>query len=109
MDKENPTSETVFPVPEEWKSRAYITADKYEKYYAESVKDPDGFWAHEAKQIQWLKPFTKVKNTSFGPGKVFIKWFEDGTLNVSANCTDRHLEKRAKQTAIIWEGDDPTQ
>ncbi len=102
-------SETVFPVPEEWKSRAYITADKYEKYYAESVKDPDGFWAHEAKQIQWMKPFTKVKNSSFGPGKVFIKWFEDGTLNVSANCLDRHLEKRGKQTAIIWEGDDPTQ
>jgi acetyl-CoA synthetase len=109
MDKENPTSETVFPVPEEWKSRAHITADKYEKYYTESIKDPDSFWAHEAKQIQWLKPFTKVKNTSFGPGKVFIKWFEDGRLNVSANCVDRHLEKRAKQTAIIWEGDDPAQ
>ncbi len=100
-------SETVFPVSEEWKSRAFITADKYEKYYAESVKDPDGFWAHEAQTIQWMKPFTKVKNASFGPGKVSIKWFEDGTLNISANCLDRHLEKRAKQTAIIWEGDDP--
>jgi len=101
--------ETVFPVPEEWKSRAYITADKYEKYYAESVKDPNVFWAHEAQAIQWIKPFTKVKNTSFGPDKVSIKWFEDGTLNVAANCLDRHLEKRGKQTAIIWQGDDPEQ
>ena len=102
-------SPSVFPVPADWKARAFITADKYEKYYAESVKDPDAFWAHEAKQIQWTKPFTKVKNTSFGPDKVSIKWFEDGTLNVAANCLDRHLEKRAKQTAIIWEGDDPAQ
>ena len=68
---------------------------------------PNGFWAEQAKRIDWIKPFTKVKNTSFDPRNVSIKWFEDGTLNVAYNCIDRHLAKRGDQTAIIWEGDDP--
>ncbi|MGQ0741966.1 MAG: acetate--CoA ligase [Alphaproteobacteria bacterium] len=101
-------SETVLPVPQAWKSRAYITAEKYERLYAESVKDPDRFWADEAKAIQWIRPFTKVKNDSWDSANLFIKWFEDGTLNVCANCVDRHLEKRGQQTAIIWEPDDPS-
>ena len=75
--------------------------------YERSVADPNGFWAEQAKRIDWIKPFRKVKNTSFGPGNVSIKWFEDGTLNAAYNCIDRHLPDRANQTAIIWEGDDP--
>ena len=80
---------------------------KYKEMYAASVKDPDKFWAEQAKRLTWSKPFTKVKNTSFAPGNISIKWFEDGKLNACFNCVDRHLEKRGDQTAIIWEGDDP--
>jgi acetyl-CoA synthetase len=102
-------SDTLLPVPAEWKSKAFINAAKYDEMYARSVKDPDAFWGAEAKRIDWIKPFTKVKNVSWDPDNLSIKWFEDGTLNVAANCIDRHLPKRAKQTAIIWEGDDPAQ
>ncbi|HWD49307.1 MAG TPA: acetate--CoA ligase [Rhizomicrobium sp.] len=100
-------SETLLPVSAEWKKRAFIDAAKYTQMYARSVKDPDGFWAEQAKRIDWIKPFTKVKDVSWDPDTLHIKWFEDGALNVSANCIDRHLPKRAKQTAIIWEPDDP--
>jgi acetyl-CoA synthetase len=100
-------SDELFPVPQDWRARAYIDAHKYEEMYARCEKDPDGFWRDEAKRIDWIRPFTKVKNVSWDPDNLFIKWFEDGTLNVAANCIDRHLAKRAKQTAILWEGDDP--
>ena len=100
-------SENLIPVPEEWKKRAFMTKAQYEAAYAESVRDPDGFWGQEAKRLDWLTPFTKVKNVSWDPDNLSIKWFEDGALNVAANCIDRHLEKRGDQTAIIWEGDDP--
>ncbi len=100
-------SESLIPVPEEWKKRAFMTAAQYEAAYAESVRDPDGFWGQEAKRLDWLTPFTKVKNVSWDPDNLSIKWFEDGALNVAANCVDRHLEERGDQTAIIWEGDDP--
>jgi acetyl-CoA synthetase len=100
-------SDTLFPVPREWKERALIDPAKYDAMYAQSLKDPDGFWREQAKRIDWIKPFTKVKDVSWDPDNLHIKWFEDGTLNVCANCIDRHLPKRAKQTAIIWEGDDP--
>ncbi|MDJ0894381.1 MAG: acetate--CoA ligase [Alphaproteobacteria bacterium] len=96
-----------FPVPGDWASRAYANNDKYLEMYKRSVDDPEGFWGEHGKRVDWIKPFTKVKNTSFGPGEVSIKWFEDGTLNVSANCLDRHLATRGDQVAIIWEGDDP--
>ena len=76
--------------------------------YARSVSDPNGFWSEQAKRIDWIKPFTRVENCSFAPGNISIKWFEDGVLNVAWNCIDRHLEKRGDQTAIIWEGDDPS-
>ena len=85
------------------------TTAKYQEMYQRSVDDPNGFWGEVGKRLDWIKPYTKVKNTSFAPGNVSIKWYEDGTLNVSANCIDRHLKKRADQVAIIWEGDDPTQ
>jgi len=100
-------SESLFPVPEEWKKRAFMTKAQYDAAYAESIKDPDGYWRKEAARLTWMTPFTKVKNVSWDPDNLSIKWFEDGALNVSANCIDRHLEKRANQTAIIWEGDDP--
>ena len=100
-------SEKVYDVPAEWQNRAYADASKYEQMYARSVEDPNGFWAEHAKRVDWIKPFTKVKNTSFDPHNVSIKWFEDGTLNACYNCVDRHLAKRGDQIAILWEGDDP--
>ena len=100
-------SEKLYDVPAEWKKRAYAEAAKYQEMYARSIKDPNGFWAEQAKRIDWIKPFSKVKNTSFDTHNVSIKWFEDGTLNACFNCVDRHLAKRADQTAILWEGDDP--
>ncbi|ESY30365.1 acetate--CoA ligase [Mesorhizobium sp. LNJC391B00] len=89
-----------------WKKNALIDNDTYLKWYNDSVKNPDKFWGKHGKRIDWFKPFSKVKNTSF-EGKVSIKWFEDGETNVSYNCIDRHLKKRGNQTAIIWEGDNP--
>jgi acetyl-CoA synthetase len=100
-------SDKVYDVPAEWQSRAYLDDAKYKAMYAESISDPDAFWAKHALRIDWMRPFTKVKNTSFAPDNVSIKWFEDGTLNAAYNCIDRHLPKRSNQTAIIWEGDDP--
>ncbi len=100
-------AEQIYDVPPEWSKRAFIDEAKYEAMYERSVKDPDGFWGEQAKRIEWLQPFTKVKNTSFDPHRVSIKWFEDGVTNVAHNCIDRHLAKRGDQVAIIWEGDDP--
>jgi len=97
----------IHPVTEEWAKRAFVDAAKYDEMYARSVSDPEGFWGEIGKRLDWIRPYTKVKNTSFAPGKVSIKWYEDGTLNVSANCIDRHLEKRGDQIAIIFEPDDP--
>jgi acetyl-CoA synthetase len=96
-------------VPKKWKERAYIDKDEYQRLYQKSVENPDKFWGKEGKRLDWIKPYTRVKNTSFAYPDVSIKWFEDGALNVSANCIDRHLKKRGKQTAIIFEPDDPAQ
>ena len=101
------SEDKLYDVPADWKKRAYIDEAKYQEMYARSIKDPNGFWAEQAKRIDWIKPFTKVKNTSYDPHNVSIKWFEDGTLNACFNCVDRHLAKRGEQTAIIWEGDEP--
>ncbi|MFZ0027967.1 MAG: acetate--CoA ligase [Pseudolabrys sp.] len=100
-------SEKIYDVPADWRKRAYADGAKYKEMYARSIKDPNGFWADQAKRIDWIKPFSKVKNSSYDPTDVSIKWFEDGTLNVCHNCVDRHLAKRGDQTAILWEGDDP--
>jgi acetyl-CoA synthetase len=89
-----------------WKKNALIDNETYLKWYRDSIKNPDKFWGKHGKRIDWFKPYTKVKNTSF-TGKVSIKWFEDGLTNISYNCIDRHLKKRGDQTAIIWEGDNP--
>ncbi len=101
-------SEKLYAVSKAWAKRGYVNDAKYKKMYKASITDTDGFWAEHGKRIDWFKPYTKVKNVSYKPGKVSIKWFEDGTTNVSYNCVDRHLAKRAKQTAIIFEGDDPS-
>jgi acetyl-CoA synthetase len=97
----------VYPVPSRWKKQAFIDEATYAKMYAESIKAPDKFWARHAKRLDWFKPPNRIKNTSFAYPDVSIKWFEDGVLNVSYNCIDRHLKKRGDQPAIIWEGDDP--
>ena len=99
-------SGNVYPVPARLAKTAHIDNATYERMYRQSVTDPDGFWGEHGKRIDWFKPYTKVKNTKF-TGKVPVKWFEDGLTNVSYNCTDRHLEKRGDQVAIIWEGDNP--
>jgi acetyl-CoA synthetase len=88
-------------------ARTRTTAEQYQQMYQRSVAEPDAFWAEQAQRIDWIKPFTRVKNTSFAYPDVSIKWFEDGALNIAANCIDRHIETRGDQTAIIWEPDDP--
>jgi len=100
-------SDKIFPPSKDFASKAHADKATYEKMYKASIDDPEAFWGEHGKRIDWIKPFTKVKNTSFQHGNVNIKWFEDGTLNVAANCIDRHLATRADQTAIIWEPDDP--
>jgi acetyl-CoA synthetase len=99
----------TYKVPKKWKDRAFVDKDEYETLYRKSTEKPDKFWGKEGKRIDWIKPYTIVKNTSFEYPDVYIKWFEDGTLNVSANCIDRHLKKRGKQVAIIWEPDGPSE
>ena len=97
----------VYEIPADWAKRAFIDRAKYRAMYDRSLADPNGFWAEQAKRIHWFKAFTEVKNTSFDPHHVSIKWFEDGTTNAAYNCIDRHLAERGDQVAIIWEGDDP--
>ena len=100
------TSPTYAP-PQDMASKAHVDAAKYEEMYAASISDPEGFWREQGQRIDWIKPFTQVKDVSYDFGNVNINWYADGTLNVSANCIDRHLATRADQTAIIWEPDSP--
>ena len=86
---------------------AHIDSDNYEKMYSESITNPDMFWKTHGKRIDWIKPYTKISNVSYKKENLHIKWYEDGTLNASSNCLDRHLKTKGNQTAIIWEGDDP--
>ncbi|HXR87497.1 MAG TPA: acetate--CoA ligase [Stellaceae bacterium] len=102
-----PDASTI-PVPSTVATSAWINEAKYKKLYEESVADPAKFWGEQGKRLTWIKPYSKVKNTSY-EGDVSIKWYEDGTLNAAYNCVDRHLKDRADQTAIIWEGDDPNE
>jgi acetyl-CoA synthetase len=101
------TETKVYPVPSEVVRTARCDNETYLAMYARSVEDPEGFWAEHGQRIDWIKPYSTVKDVSFARDDVHIKWFEDGTLNASANCLDRHLETRGDQVAIIWEGDDP--
>jgi len=100
-------SDKLFKVPAEWAKNSYINQSSYQAKYKQSIENNEKFWAEEGKRIHWFKPYTKVKEVTYSTKKVSIKWFYDGTTNVSYNCIDRHLPKRAKQTAIIFEGDDP--
>ena len=97
----------TYPPAPEFSANAHVDEVRYNEMYAASINDPDAFWAEHGKRVDWMKPFTKVKNVSYAHPDVSIKWFEDGTLNVAANCIDRHLATRGDQTAIIWESDNP--
>ncbi len=100
---------SVIKVSDSWSNSALINNTKYKKKYNLSVKENDKFWKKEGKRITWIKPYTKIKDVKYSKEEVKIKWFYDGTLNVSANCIDRHLKKNGKKTAIIWVGDDPSE
>ncbi len=102
------STDVIHPVPGAWAKKAWCDKAKYDEMYRRSIEDPDGFWGEQAKRLDWIKPWDRVKNSTF-EGEVSIRWFEGGQLNVSANCLDRHLEARGDQTAIIWEGDDPAE
>jgi acetyl-CoA synthetase len=100
---------SIYTASAEFIAKSHVDPARYETRYAASVADPEAFWGAEGLRIDWTRPYTRVKNTSFAPGNISIKWFEDGALNVSANCIDRHMLTRANQTAIIWEPDDPSE
>jgi len=93
-------------VTSDWANKAYVNNEKYNQLYQESISSPEKFWEENGKRIDWIKPYTIIKNTSYKKGNINIRWFEDGTLNVAANCVDRHLSKNGNKTAIIWESDD---
>src|SRR5579863_8491533 len=97
----------LYPIPETFAAAAQVRRLDYEQMYAESVEDPDHFWRRIGRQLDWIKDFTRVKDTSFAGQDCHIRWFHDGTLNVASNCLDRHLATRGDKTALIWEGDDP--
>ena len=99
----------IHPVDPAFAARAHIRKDDYQRMYARSVEDPEGFWKDMSARVDWITPPTTIKNVSYDPKDLYIRWYEDGTLNVAANCLDRHLEKRGDKTAIIFEGDDPNE
>ena len=102
------TDNKIFKVSDEWSKIGHVNKKGYEEKYNASIKDNDAFWAAEGKRIDWIKPYTKIKDVVYSKAKTEIKWFYDGTLNASYNCIDRHLAKKGNQTAIIFEGDDPS-
>jgi acetyl-CoA synthetase len=106
-EKSRAMSDSLIPVPEQWAARAWIDEKGYDAAYEAALADPDAFWRKQAARLDWITPFTKVGNWSWDPDNLYVKWFEDGALNVAANCIDRHLAERGEQTAIIWEGDNP--
>ena len=97
----------LYAPSDDFAARAHVDARRYAEMYERSVTDPEGFWGEMGKRLDWMRPYTRVKNTDFTLGQVSIRWYEDGTLNVAANCVDRHLPARSDQTAIIWEPDHP--
>ena len=97
----------LYEVPSAFAARARIRHDDYRRLYEESVRDPEGFWSRMGQRINWIRPYTKVKDVSYDARDFRIRWFYDGQLNVSANCLDRNLAERGDKTAILWEGDDP--
>ncbi len=100
-------SDEIFPVSPDWAARAYVGEAAYRAMYSASIADPAAFWGEHGKRIDWVKPYTKVKDVSYDAADLHIRWYEDGVTNVAANCIDRHLAAHADRVAIIWEGDDP--
>lgn len=105
--KKSEKKELIFKVPKKWSKNAYVDKNQYERKYKLSMKENENFWRREGKRIDWIKPYTKIKDVKYSKTDVKIKWYYDGTLNASANCIDRHLEDKKNKTAIIWVGDDP--
>jgi acetyl-CoA synthetase len=99
----------IFPVPDAWRERAHVNALSYESMHAAALADPEAFWGHQGRRLDWAKPYTQVKDVSFNEADFRIRWYADGELNVAHNCIDRHLAERGDQIAILWEGDDPGQ
>src|SRR5690606_37555963 len=97
----------IYPVSSDFARQAWANEETYERMYQESIENPEEFWRQHGTRIDWMKPYTKVKDVDFSRDNLQIRWFYDGTLNASVSCLDRHLPERAQQTAIIWEGDDP--
>ena len=104
--KESP-KEVIIKTKADWLKKALVNKKKYEKNYNNSIKNNDAFWKKEGKRITWIKPYKKIKNVKYSKSEVQIKWYEDGTLNASENCIDRHLKNKKDKTAIIWVGDNP--
>jgi len=102
-------AEAVYPVPAQWAETALVDEARYAEMYRRSVEEPEAFWRDEARRVAWMRPFTTVKDTSYHAADFRIRWFEDGTLNLAANCLDRHLATRGDQIAILWEPDSPTE
>ncbi|MFO7787240.1 MAG: acetate--CoA ligase, partial [Halospina sp.] len=103
------SDEAVYPVTDHFRNKALVDKETYESMYQRSIQDPESFWAEQAKRLDWMKPFSRVKDVSFASNDVHIRWFDDGTLNAAANCIDRHLEERSGQPAIIWEPDEESE
>ena len=97
----------IFKVSSDWSSNSLVNKEKYDQWYKDSISNNESFWDEHGKRIDWIKPYTKIKNVNYHEENFSIKWYEDGSLNASSNCIDRHLKERGDQTAIIWEGDDP--
>ena len=107
LDLKNSDQETILKTQPEWLKNALISKSQYQKKYDESIKNNNEFWKKEGKRINWIKPYKKIKDIKYSKEEVKIRWFEDGTLNASSNCIDRHLKDKKDKTAIIWVGDDP--
>jgi len=103
------TDPDLYPVPSEWSQRARMNRSAYETARTAARETPDAFWSEQARRLDWMRPPTEIKDVSFDKADFRIRWFGDGVLNVAYNCLDRHLETRGDETAIIWEGDEPTQ
>jgi acetyl-CoA synthetase len=107
LEEEAMSEHLIFPVPADWAKNAWADKDRYEAMYRRSTDDPEAFWGEHGKRLDWIRPYTRVKDVSFASDDLHIRWFYDGTLNACSNCLDRHLQTRGDQAAIIWEGDDP--
>ncbi|MEO1642919.1 MAG: acetyl-coenzyme A synthetase N-terminal domain-containing protein, partial [Pseudomonadota bacterium] len=102
------SNDPVYEVPSAFARHANLTPEKYKSMYAASIADPEAFWGEHGQRLDWMTPYTKVKDVSWDKANLSVEWYGDGVLNVSANCIDRHLDERGDKVALIWEGDDPT-